>query len=322
MNRKISGYDVGALMYCPANSHKSIVQALRSEIYGKPFSLAFCLEDTVREDYVAQAEKELFDTLTQIKAAYTEGAFYLPLIFIRIRSPQHLKKLALMYSAFSDILTGFILPKFFIENCPLYVEAIHDITTIYGLSYYYMPIFESPTMIDLDSRYKNLSAVKAQLAPISQHILNIRVGGNDFSHAFGLRRHVSDTIYDVKPVANLLIDIVTTFATQYVVSGPVWEYYAGDGWDTGLRRELSLDLLSGFVGKTVIHPNQIPIVNEMCRVSKSDYADACSILNWDKKDSRLVCASAQANRMNEYNTHFNWANKIVRLAEIYGVTPN
>ena len=99
-------------------------------------------------------------------------------------------------------------------------------------------------MIDLHTRYAHLHQVKSALESVSDRVLNIRVGGNDLSHAFGLRRRVSNTIYDVKPVADLLVDIVTTFATQYVVSGPVWEYYNGPGWDTGLRRELELDPVS------------------------------------------------------------------------------
>lgn len=50
-----------------------------------------------------------------------------------------------------------------------------------------MPIFESAGMIDLRTRYENLSLVKQQLDTVSDRILNIRVGGNDLSHAFGLR---------------------------------------------------------------------------------------------------------------------------------------
>ena len=122
-------------------------------------------------------------------------------------------------------------------------------------------------------------------------------------------------------MADILIDIVTTFGDRYVVSGPVWEYYSGEGWDTGLRRELEMDLLNGFIGKTVIHPNQIPVVNEMLRVSVRDYADARAVLNWDAGSGRLVAASAGADRMNEYNTHFNWARKIVLRAERYGTRP-
>lgn len=319
MHKKLSGYEVGALMYCPANSHGSIADSLREEHFARPFSLAFCLEDTVRNDAVEQAEQELYNTLSKIAQAKKESSFYMPLVFIRVRSPEQLNKLAARYSEFSDLITGFILPKFFIENCDDYIQVIQNISSNLNLNYYYMPIFESVSMIDLSTRYANLALIKKKLDAISDRILNIRVGGNDLSHAFALRRHIGSTIYDVAPVSRLLTDIVTTFGTEYIVSGPVWEYFSGEGWDTGLKRELELDLLSGFIGKTVIHPNQIPIVNEMLKVKKSDYDDALKILNWDTGDVHLVSASTESTRMNEYNTHLNWAKKVLCLAQIYGI---
>lgn len=315
MNQKITGYDVGALMYCPANAHNGIVDALKREQFSRPFSLAFCLEDTVREEAVEAAEQELYGTLERITVALQEQAFYLPLIFVRVRSPQQMEKLSVHFRVFSDILTGFILPKFFVENCDDYISVIQNT----HIDYHYMPIFESTSMLDLRHRYARLAQVKEHMEAVADRILNVRVGGNDFSHAFGLRRQVHNTIYELRPVADLLTDIVTTFADRYVVSGPVWEYYAGSGWEAGLRKEMELDLLCGFVGKTVIHPNQISVVNQCLKVSSTDYQDACNILNWDSSACQLVASSAEATRMNEYNTHFHWANRVVRLAQRYGV---
>ena len=57
MDQSPTGYDVGALMYSPANAHGTIVDALKNERIPHPFSLAFCLEDTVREEAVEEAEK-------------------------------------------------------------------------------------------------------------------------------------------------------------------------------------------------------------------------------------------------------------------------
>ena len=319
MSKKITGYDVGALMYCPANMHGAIADTLQREQFARPFSLAFCLEDTVREDHVEEAERALYHTLEQITAALQAGSFYLPLIFIRVRSPQQLHKLAGLYGRFSPVLTGFILPKFFLDNCGAYIKAIQDIKRQTGPGYLYMPIFESAAMIDLRYRYERLAQVRECLDAVADQILNIRVGGNDLCHAFGLRRHVSDTIYEIRPVASLLADVAATFIPRYVVSGPVWEYYAGSGWEEGLRRELEQDLLCGFVGKTVIHPNQIPVVNDCLKVSPTDYQDACRILNWDPASAQLVSSSAEATRMNEYNTHFRWAERMLRLAQVYGV---
>ena len=182
-----------------------------------------------------------------------------------------------------------------------------------------MSIIDAASMIPPAARQTALAEIREQLDTVSGSILNVRVGGNDLSHAFGLRRPVDRTIYDLGPVAAILLDIVMAFGARYVVSGPVWEYYAGPGWEEGLRRELELDLLNGFTGKTVIHPSQIPVVNEMLRVSSRDYADARSILNWDKDG--LVAASRDGDRMNEYNTHFNWARRIVLRAERYGTKP-
>ena len=63
MPQDISGYDVGALLYCPANAHHTVAQAVAAERLPRPFSLALCLEDTVRADALAAAEQAVEQTL-------------------------------------------------------------------------------------------------------------------------------------------------------------------------------------------------------------------------------------------------------------------
>ena len=77
--------------------------------------------------------------------------------------------------------------------------------------------------------------------------------------------------------------------------------------------------ISGFVGKTVIHPNQIGVFNRACAVPKTDYDDAIAILGWDQGASSMVAGSVKGERMNEAKVHRNWAEKIVYMAEYYGV---
>jgi len=97
MRSKLTGYDVGALLYCPANAHGSIVGAIVEQRFPTPYSLAFCLEDTVREDAVADAERMLRGTLSRIASAAEGGSFFLPPIFVRVRSPEQLLRLAEEY---------------------------------------------------------------------------------------------------------------------------------------------------------------------------------------------------------------------------------
>ena len=136
---------------------------------------------------------------------------------------------------------------------------------------------------------------------------------------FGFRRHNDESIHNIKPVSNILSDIVTVFGRDYVVSGPVWEYYNGSGWDTGLLNEIKGDILCGFVGKTVIHPNQIAVANKAYMVSRKDLEDANAVLNWSKGSISMVAGSQNNERMNEYKTHAVWAEKIKILADVYGV---
>ena len=135
-----------------------------------------------------------------------------------------------------------------------------------------------------------------------------------------MRRHVDETIYDILPIAQLLSDILSTFSKDYVVSGPVWEYFNGDDekWRIGLEKEIKRDVLNGFIGKTVIHPKQIAVVNEGLAVLKDDYEDARAILEWNN-ESLGVGKNASGERMNERKTHTNWARKMVALAELYGI---
>ena len=85
-------------------------------------------------------------------------------------------------------------------------------------------------------------------------------------------------------------------------------------------QEIREDRLCGFIGKTVIHPSQIPVVNRAYQVSRNDYLDARAILNWNADSASLVAGSKTRERMNEYKTHLNWAKKTVYLSEVFGIT--
>ena len=311
-------YSVGALLYCPANK-KNIVDSVISERFGANYSLALCLEDTINDNFVQEAEHDLIQSINQIYLSYQKNIFYLPKIFIRVRHPEQISRLSKAFGESLDIITGFIVPKFSLDNAKCYINEIIKINEIYNKKLYVMPIYENSSIINLSNRIDTLYTLKDYLSPIEELVLNIRVGGNDLCHAFGFRRHSNESIHQIRPIANLFSDLITIYGMDYVVSGPVWEYYAGDNWDKGLIAEIKDDQLCGFTGKTVIHPNQIPVVNNSYRVTRADFNDAMSILNWNLNSNSFVSGSQSKERMNEYKTHINWAQKTIYLAEAFGI---
>lgn len=311
-------YTVGALLYCPANN-ESIAKSIIQERFGTKYSLALCLEDSIKDDCVQDAECKLVTALKKIYEEKLTKDFYIPKIFIRIRCPEQIPTLYARMGEAEKLITGFIIPKFALDNADAYIETMTELNKSADRTIYMMPIFESPTIINLQNRAEILYTLKEKLDAVKEYVLNIRVGGNDLCHIFGFRRHKDESIHDIRPIANIFSDIISVFGMDYVVSGPVWEYYSGEGWDTGLANELKEDRLCGFLGKTAIHPNQIAVINEACKICRSDYEDAKAVLNWDSDTNKLVSGSALGERMNEYKTHYNWAKKVLCIAEYYGV---
>lgn len=318
-------YAVGALLYSPA-TNLSIADSIIKGEFKMPYSIALCLEDSIDDSAVELAEKQLIKTIEKIHTAWEQGEKAeedLPLIFIRVRSSRQIEYLIKNLNGYAKTIAGFIFPKFSLDCADRYIQFMKQLNQDSDSKLYMMPIIESVDIINLKTRYDSLYKIKEKLNEVSDLVLNIRVGGNDFCNGFGVRRHHDETIYDIRPVGSILSDILTVFLDQYVVSGPVWEYFSGkeEAWKEGLLREVKLDLLNGFIGKTVIHPNQISVVNSMLKVKNSDYQDALNIIGWEERVLG-VAKSKNGSRMNERKTHMAWADKILHIAEIYGVREN
>ena len=301
-------YALGGLLYTPGTK-RSIVQKIKEHSIPNLTSLAFCLEDTINDELLKEAETTLGEILCELMKLDD-----LPFIFIRIRTPEHLQYIANLYKDYQTIITGYILPKFDLSNIDEYILATYFINKEHRT--YIMPILETNMVASISTRRQTLLMIKEKLDSIKNWVLNVRVGGNDFCNLYGLRRSSSQTIYDIGVIRDIFVDIINVFSQDYVVSGPVWEYF---GASEGLRKELELDRLNGFIGKTAIHPTQLPLIYESMQVEQSDYDDAMRILNWDL--SIGVAKSENGKRMNEVKVHGKWAEKIVMLKNIYGIRP-
>jgi citrate lyase beta subunit len=314
---KLLPYRVGGLLYFPATK-ADMATKLENHAIDALTSAAFCLEDAIQESALALAEQTLKSTLAAIRAKHIAD---LPLLFVRICSPEHMMHVHEWLGQDEQVLTGYILPKFDPRNAQRYVQCLTQINEGRSVPLYVMPILESEQIADIATRTQTLNAIKAILDCIMPWVLNIRVGGNDLCNLFGIRRSITQNIYEIGVVRDILVDILNVFSREYVVSGVVWEYFddhRSDRWLKGLQRELELDALNGFVGKTAIHPSQLPPIRASLCVSRTDYEDAKRLLEW--QDASLgVAKSADGARMNEKKCHENWARRILCLAEVYGV---
>ena len=323
INSQDMKYRVGPLIYMPG---------LRSDIAEKisgfradgTMSAAICLEDTIKDSMVETAEHNTANQLRMLGEMINNGSAdpeMLPLIFIRVRTPAQIERMISLLGADVKYLCGFILSKIDDETICGYSGIIDKISEQCEKRFYYMPIIENPSLLELKTRYDRLSSLKDRLDHIGEHILNVRVGGNDFCKALSLRSSITQTIYDFFPVANLLSDISVTFSSDYVVSAPVWNYFGSPSealWKQGMRREMAADNAMGFFGKTVIHPVQINEVIENMKVSREDFDDARLILGTGDNDMQVIKGTA-GNRMYEHKVHSGWAGKILSAAEIYGI---
>lgn len=346
-DRAMLQYCLGATMYMPGN--KNFAQAILDQKYKGLTSMVMCFEDACKEEDVPAAELNSITLLNTINAAIERGDFdykNLPLIIFRVRNVEQFKHFASMLQPeHIRLITGFNFPKFNTSNGDEYYSYLKELNEKYGEILYGMPIIEDRCVAYKESRIQELIGIKKIIDKYEGLVLNIRVGGTDFSSAFGVRRGISYTIYDIMTVRDCLLDVLNIFArdNQYTVSGPVWEYFRAekrmrfqplpefdfttalikhetilnDAVD-GLLRELILDKANGFIGKTIIHPTHLNYVNGMLAVTKEEYDDAVQILH----TSGGVIKSTTANKMNEIGPHKNWAEKLYYRAQAYGVIEN
>ena len=125
------------------------------------------------------------------------------------------------------VLTGINFPKFNTKNGDIYFSHLKELNEKHGEMLYGMPIIEDQVVAFKETRIQELLGIKSILDNYKSLVLQVRVGATDFSSYFGVRRGVDYTIYDIHTVRDCLIDILNIFSrdNDYVVSGPVWEYF-------------------------------------------------------------------------------------------------
>jgi len=346
--KELLQYSLGATLYMPGT--KQITDKILKKGMPEVTSIVMCFEDAIQEEDLESAEENVIDHLSTLSEEVDKGNVSIddiPLTFLRVRNVSQFRAFAKkLNSNNSRLLSGFVFPKFYSNNASSYLDLLSSLREEINPYLYGMPILEGKSIAYKETRNGELTSLKHQLDPYEDLILNIRVGGTDFSALFGVRRGINYSIYDILTVRDCLSDILNFFnrsSDTFLVSGPVWEYFLAyidddiyniDQEDIhksildrkpiineaidGLLREVILDKANGFVGKTIIHPSHAKFVNALQAVTREEYEDAEQILN----TAGGVVKSAKANKMNEINPHRSWAKKIISRGRAYGVIDN
>ena len=353
--RDILSYALGATLYMPG-TRETIASDIISKKNSGLASTVLCLEDSIGDSEVSAAEDNIISQVKKINLALSHQEIDfadLPLIFIRVRNPEQILRLTEEMGDSAKIITGFIFPKFTSASYK-YLEVIKTLNTQSIGPFYGMPIIESPEVIYRETRVNELMEIKRLIDSYHDLVLNVRIGATDFSGLFGIRRGPDVTIYDIMVIRDCIADIVNLFGrieSGYVVSGPVWEYFANvervlkpqlrrspfekfhdnsgcngtkvrsqllNKYVDGLIREVILDKENGIIGKTIIHPSHIIPVQSLYVVGHEEYLDALSIIG-NSDGLQGVMKSHYTNKMNEIKPHYKWAKKILLRAKNYGV---
>ena len=99
-------YGVGPLLYCPADRAR-LSKSISGEKFGRGYSLALCLEDSINDNFVSEAENRLFETLREIWKAAFNSEFYIPKIFVRVREPGQIQRILDSLSDEKSLVKGF-----------------------------------------------------------------------------------------------------------------------------------------------------------------------------------------------------------------------
>ncbi|MEU4305469.1 HpcH/HpaI aldolase/citrate lyase family protein [Streptomyces rochei] len=336
---------LGATLYSPATRPRLAEDVLKQAARGV-VSMVLCLEDSIDDAEVPAGEENL---VRQLDDLAKRSDVDIPLLFVRVRTPEQIPDLVRRLGPAVRLLSGFVLPKFTEERGIPFLEALAAAEAATGHRLFAMPVLESPDLLYRESRVQTLEGIFRAVDKYRDRVLALRLGVTDFCSSYGLRRGPDMTAYDVQIVASVIADVVNMLAradgTGFTVTGPVWEYFRVqermfkpqlrqspflevqavelrskliEHAMDGLLREISLDRANGLLGKTCIHPSHVLPVHALSVVSHEEFSDAQDILRPERCGGGVL-RSAYTNKMNEVKPHRAWAERTLLRAEVFGV---
>ena len=220
---------LGATLYAPATRPK-LTEDIRKQAARGVASMVICLEDAISQADVPAAEYNAIEQLQAYRNSTEEG----PLLFVRVRIPEQIVDLTKRLGDAVDVLTGFVLPKFTGDLGKEFLDALakasansgapaarHAGAGVAGARIHARPGCQRcwPTSERCSTTPRARAARSGSAPPTCR-----RVRAAPARELHGLGRAVL--------VADAIADIVNVFGradgTGYVVTGPVWEHFAGE----------------------------------------------------------------------------------------------
>ncbi|WP_006787493.1 HpcH/HpaI aldolase/citrate lyase family protein [Thiorhodospira sibirica] len=286
--------ELGASLYMPA-TRGDLLEVVRGEKLTQVRSIIFCTEDSVNERDLSAAVENLRVPLAALRRTTQQ------MRFVRVRNPDVMRQLLCLPGI--EELDGFVLPKVTRSVLSEYLHLLH------GSGHLLMPTLETREVFE----EQEMMALRRALEKdgVQERVLALRIGGNDLLSILGMRRPRGRTLYQT-PLGPVIARLVTIFKPSgFNLSAPVFEYLSDI---VTLQREVEDDLAHGLVGKTAIHPDQVPWIHACYRVHAADMEMAEHIL---RDDAPAVFRMHDA--MCEASTHRNWAQNIHKTASCFGL---
>ena len=283
--------ELGGTLFVPA-THPQLEAVIIGTKYPQLRSAVIDLEDGIDSENLLAALERIAALLPSLKPSAV-------LRFIRPDAPQTLEVLLAMEGI--GKIDGFVLPKFGLDSADAWL------TLLYDTPFAFMPSIEG---IDLFSR-ERLAELAEMLLPFRKRIPTVRFGLEDLMRQLGIARDCDTPLYGLVAPAQVIASMLTAFKPLgFNVSGGVYKCYEDSD---GFKAELEADLKQGLLSKTIIHPSQIGVVEEACRVSEKEKAQAEKIV---RASTNVSCSHGI---MLEKPTQLPWAETILRRAALYGV---
>ncbi len=290
-NKKIDYTELGGTMFVPA-THKDLKTITSGEKYPKLKSVLIDTEDGILEKEIPHA----INSIKNLLNSFEKNTLF---VFIRPANTKVLKELLACGNIHK--IDGFVLPKFSLSNVHEYLDILKE------FPHAIMPSIEGAELFN----HSKLFELSELLLEYKDKIILIRFGLEDMLRQLSMRRECGTSVFDISATSAVLGNFIATFKSAgFAVSGGVYPCFKDR---EGFIKDVQRDLKEGLFCKTIIHPNQIDIINEEYKISQKQFDEACELCE------NPHAVFNQNGKMAEVVTMLPHAKSIIKRAKIYGI---